>query len=475
MKKKVHIIGVAGQLSGPLAKTLQDNDWQVTGSDHSNIYPPATDYLEVNKIEYSRGYSAKNIKKNLDLVIVAGSALAYDPQNPEVIRAKKLGLKVISQAQAIRQVVIKKNSIVVAGTYGKTTTTAMLVSIFKKANLNPSYMFGGMTKDLTDPLRITNSDWSIVEGDEYPTLGFNPRSKFLFYRPSYLILTAARWEHQDVFKTEKDYLATFKKLLKLIPENGFVLASKSGKNVLKILKRFAGKKLFYSAVKNEKGNWRAGSIELSKQGSKFLLSGKNGQKLLLRLRVLGKHNVENAVAAAGLALELGLDKQAVRQGLESFLGLQRRLETLGKFNGVTVIKDVSQTKPRVAAALQALQDHFPKKRVLVVFDPHCSGLFYRASLKDYPGMFDRADMVIISQVTFKKEIPKKERVLGKDIVAMVKKTQPRVKYLPVGKDLVGEVLRFVRPTDVIIFMSSGGLRGEKIRNEIIAKLKEREK
>ena len=479
MKKKVHIIGVAGQLSGPLAKALEDNDWQVTGSDQKQVYPPITDYLDNNKISYTRGFNQDNISKDLDLVILAGIAVgSFVPdsrENPEIDKARQLGLKIISQAEAIQKLLIKKESIVVAGTYGKTTTTAMLVAIFKKAGFDPSYMFGGISKGVTNPLAITDSIWSIVEGDEYLAAGKERQPKFLYYQPKYLILTAARWEHQDVYKKRGDYWVAFKKLLSLIPEDGFVLANKSGENIDKVLTSFKGRKVFYSLKKVKEAKWWVEDIKLGEKGSNFLIVNKQGLKISIKLKVLGRHNIENALVAGALALSLGVGEKAVRQGLKSFMGIKRRLEIIGCWKEVTVIDDISQTRPRVKAALRAIKDHFPQKRILVIFDPHYSGLLYKPSLNDYPGMFDLAGKVIISRVSFKKEISKKDRVLGKDIVEKISQTQKRASYLPLKKELIREVTEYLKEGDVVVFMSSGGLYGEGIKKEVIKQLRNRVK
>jgi len=478
-KKKVHIIGIAGQLSGPLAKALKDKGWQVTGSDQKKVYPPITTYLKNNQISYTRGFSEDNISKDLDLVILAGIAVgSFVPdsrENLEINKARKLGLKIISQAEAIQRLLIKKESIVVAGTYGKTTTTAMLVSIFKKAKLDPSFMIGGISKNLEHPLRIADSNYSIVEGDEYLAAGKERKPKFLYYQPKYLLLTAARWEHQDVYKSREDYWEAFKKLISLIPDNGFVLANHSGENIDRVLESFGGRKIFYGLKKAEGVDWWAEDIQLGEKGSSFSIVGENGLRVLITLKVLGKHNIENALAAGALALSLGVKEEVVKLGLEDFLGIKRRLEVLGSWNGVTLIDDVSQSKPRVVAALRAVKEHYSKARVLVIFDPHYSGLLYKSSLDDYPGAFDLAERVLISRVRFKKEISKEERVLGKDILEKVKKTQKNAYYLPLEEELTNEASKYLRNGDVVVFMSSGGLYGEEIKKAIIGKLKEREK
>ena len=325
MKKRwVHIIGIVGQISAPLAVVLNKEGWKVTGSDQEKTFPPLTDHLIKNKISWSAGYKKENVLKGIDLVIIAGSALRSDPNNPEVREARKMGLNIISQAQAIEKFVIRKNSIVVSGTFGKTTTTGMIVSIFRKSLKTPSYMIGGVPINKTSPLQITDSSWSIVEGDEYPTLGFDPNSKFLYYHPKFLILTSARWEHQDVFKKEADYIETFRKVVNLISKDGFVLTSENGENLKKVLSGFSGKTYYYGIKKSKRTDFWAKKIKYTSNGSRFYLCGKTISKPInIEVCAYGQHNVENAIAASSLALLNGISIKDVQGGIKEFKGIKK--------------------------------------------------------------------------------------------------------------------------------------------------------
>ena len=472
MKKNcVHIIGIVGQLSAPLAVALKKKGWKITGSDQEKTFPPLTDHLIKNGIDWSQGYRKENIKKSIDLVIIAGSALRSDPNNPEVKEAKKTGLKIISQAQAIEKFVIRKNSVVVAGTFGKTTTTGMIVSIFNKSSKGPSYMIGGVPVNKTSPLQIKDSDWSIVEGDEYPTLGFDSNSKFLYYHPKFLVLTSARWEHQDIFKKESDYINTFKKVVNLVPKSGFILASEKGENIEKILNKFSGKKYYYAVNKSNKTDFWAEKINYTNKGATFYLCGKTIKKpIKVEACVYGQHNVENSVAASSLALLNGISEKDVSFGIKKFKGIKKRLEFIGKYKNVSIISDISQTKPRILAALKAAKKHF-KRNLWVVFYPHYSGLQEKESLFDYQNTFNDARQVIITKVIFRKDIKKGKRVSGSDIVRTINSCKKNSLYVPVDDQVVEILSTKTKPGDIIIFMSSGDYR--EILKNTINKLKRR--
>ncbi len=466
MKKKlVHIIGIVGQLSAPLAVALKKEGWKVTGSDQEKTYPPLTDHLIENKISWSSGYKKENIKTDIDLIIIAGSALRSDPNNPEVKMAKQMGLKIISQARAIERFVIKKNSTVVSGTFGKTTTTGMIVSIFKESVENPSYMIGGVPVNKSSPLQIEDSDWSIVEGDEYPTLGYDPNSKFLYYHPKFLVLTSARWEHQDVFKKETDYIDTYKKVINKIPQNGFVLASEKGENIKKVLNNFTGKIYYYGVEKGDKTDFWAEKIKYTDKGARFYLYGKNIKKpVKIEVCTYGQHNIENAVAASSLAILNKIPEKYIQQGIFNFKGIKKRLELVGKYNGVSIISDISQTKPRIMAALRAARTHF-KANLWVVFYPHYSGLQEKESLVDYQNTFDKAKKVIVSKVIFRSDVDKKDRVSGSEIVAAINKSKKSSSYIPIDEKIVNILSKQTKPGDAIIFTSSGSYR-EILKNTI---------
>lgn len=459
-KKRVHIIGIAGQLSAPLARGLKELGWEVSGSDQEKAYPPVTDYLARWGIKWSRGFSPDNLPEKLDLVIVAGCALLKEKENPELTAARQRGVEVISQAEAINRWVIKDNSIVVAGTYGKTTTTAFLAQILKQGGKNPSFMFGGIPRDFSHPLEITSSSWSVVEGDEYPTLNFDSRPKFLLYQPRFLLLTAVLWEHVDVYPTREEYYLAFRKLVDLVPpKKGLILAGKGKPGIERVIQDFSGKKIFYSLRRKKGADWWGEGFVFHPDGVRFFLRGRRlSSPLLLKTRLLGEANAEDALAAAAMALELGVEKEAVQKGVASFGGIKKRLEIKGNYGGRVLVADVSQTKPRIKGALRAIRNHFPG-RIWVVFFPHYSGLLFKKGLKEFSQSFSLAEGVIITRVYFRRDIKKEERVTGPMIKEAIYPYPKKVWYLPRDEEVVAQLKKETRPGDVIVFMSSGGYRG----------------
>jgi len=466
MSKRVYFIGIAGKAMGPLAKAFKDMGWEVSGSDHVGIYPPISTYLQENQIPYLEGYRAENVPSKVDLIIVGRSALMVDPQNPEFLEAQKRNCPVLSYPEALQQYLIKKNSLVVAGTYGKTTISAVLASILIAAGLNPSYMIGGVPIGMKDGVKITDSGYSVVEGDEPPALRETDPPKFMFYQPKFLLLTATKHDHPEIYPTSQAYLEAFIKLVKLLPPTGILVYNLKEVDPL-VIAAFDGQKISYS-LENPRADWHVAAIK--HEGDKTLFQAVGRKTLELETSLLGKFNLENLCGAVALAEALGIEPKAIAQGVTNFQGIKTRLEFLGLAGGRFCYWDFAQHPHKVKGSLEALREHYPDRRITVIFDPAMTGLKYRESLAWYPGTFDAANQVIIGQVSFLKNIAKTDRVTGSDLVAAIAKTQPAVFYEPRDEEIMKYLVKKTQPGEVIVFMSSGGRRFVDLMQETIKKL-----
>ena len=469
MAKKAYFIGLAGKTMAPLAKAFKDWGWEVSGSDQEKIYPPVTDYLKKNKILCQKGYRPDNLSFVPDLIVVGRSALIVDPQNPEYLKAKTLGCPVLSYPEVLQKYLLKKNSVVVAGTYGKTTLTALIAWILLKAGLNPSYMIGGVPLNMADGVKITDSSWSVVEGDETPALWENDPPKFMYYQPKFLLFTATKWDHPEIFKTAKDYQQAFVNLARLLPADGLLVYN--WENVEKeIVQTAAGRKISYS-FDNQQADWLVKDFSFLPEKTVFKIQGK-GKELQLKTTLLGKHNLENICGAVALALEIGIEEKAILSAVQTFKGVKTRLEFLGKFGGRYLFWDFAQHPEKVKGSLEALRERFPSQKIISVFDPSMTGLKYSESLDWYQEAFAKANQVIVSKVSFIKKVGKENRVSGKDIVSAIAKTQPQVFYEPLDEKIIKWLLEKTKQDDIIVFMSSGGLRFTRLIEDTINGLKE---
>lgn len=425
----------------PLAKAFRDIGWEVSGSDKEKIYPPISTYLEENKISYFKGFNKKNVPDDTDLVVVGRYALMFGEGEEEYRQAQDLKLNIKSYPEVLQEYLIKNNSVVVAGTYGKTTISALISWILINAGYDPSYMIGGVPLNMDDGVKITDSSWSVIEGDEVPSLHEDDPPKFLFYNPKYLILTATKYDHPEIFKSEQDYLDAFSKLVSLIPKDGILVYS--SENVDKsVVENCRGKKISY--------------------GSKDIRPWKTS--------LLGKFNLENITAVYILCSELGIEEKVILDSISSFKGVKTRLEFLGEIAGRFLYWDFSQHPSKIKGALSALVENYPKNKIWCIFDPSMTGLKYKESLEWYHGAFDKADMVMVGKVGYLRDLKGEERVSGGDIAKKVSETQKNVIYEPVDEKLIEHLLKETQKGDVIVFMSSGGLRFTNLIEEVKNKL-----
>jgi len=247
--RSIHFIGISGTAMASLARAFKIAGFKITGSEAEHIFPPMSNYLVKNKIRYYAPFNADKVGKPDEIVI--GNA-HYSAENPEVAYARKHNIELEHFPRFIEKYLIKKNSVVVAGTYAKTTTTAMLAWVLDKSGKNPNYMLGGIPINFQHGAGLASSDWSVVEGDEYPAASpwdFSP--KFDFYHPKFLLLTSAEWDHMDIFKTKKSYLDAFKKLVASVPKDGLIVAKIDGENLREVLKSAKCKIILYAGCHPE--------------------------------------------------------------------------------------------------------------------------------------------------------------------------------------------------------------------------------
>lgn len=418
-----------------LAKALQYLGWEVSGSDHVNVYPPSTTYLEKYRIKYARGYRRENLTDDYDLVVVGRSALMLDPKNPEYFRAKELGCPVISFPELVQKYVVKENSIVIAGTYGKSTTTALIVWILMKAGYNPSYLIGDEAFNFDDNIKITESEYSVVEGDETPSLMENDPPKFMFYKPKYLLLTATEYDHPEIYKTKEDYIDAYIKLVEILPKDG-VLFYESGTVDKRVIDACMCQKI------------------------KFL----NNTEVEIDERFK-----ESALRAITLCNFLGIEANIIRDSVSTFKGLRGRLDYLGKSGGRFLYYDFSQQSSKVKMSLQMLRKMHKENRIIVIFNPSATSLKYKTGLRGYTDAFLGINEVIIAKVNFISAISGEDRVTGPDLVEAFGGTN-KVAYVPVNEKIVEWIVQNTKAEDVVIFMSSGGLEFTYLIERVKAEL-----
>ncbi len=349
--KKVHFIGICGVAMSAVATALWQKGWKVTGSD-AGFFPPVSTHLKNIGIPYYSGWHPEKMVEGgaPDLVVVGN---AVGSTNPEFVYAQENKIPFKSFPEIVGGVLVQKNSIVCTGTWGKTTSSALLSHILKHAKMHPSYMIGGLPADGSPSAAIDSGNWSVVEGDEYKTAKWDPEAKFFHYKPTHLLLTAVSWDHADMYPTEESYFAAFEKLLKMIPSDGkIVFCNDESAGVRRIFERVsrsgaykrenmphAGATISYG--KNENANYRYENLRQSKDGIEFDIDY-HGKKYEIKSPLLGAYNAENITGCFAMAKEIGVAPGDITDAVKIFLGMKRRMEKRYE-HGITVIDDIAHS------------------------------------------------------------------------------------------------------------------------------------
>ena len=428
VKKWVHFIAICGTGMGGMAVVMKKMGWKVTGSD-IDIYPPISSYLSNNKINIQNAFKLSHVKKDIDLIVLGGSALIDDRNNPEYIRAKELGLRIVGYGQLAAKYIVKNNSIVVTGTYGKTTITSMLAWVMSDLGEDVSYLIGGQPVNFNEIAHVGSSEYSIVEGDEYPSIiYFDFKPRFMYYKPKFVILTSAKWDHLDVFPEEKNYVERYISLVKLIPKDGVLVASKDGENLDAVL-RYAKCKVIRYSEKDFKDS----------------------------LSVIGRHNIENAAAVLKLLNELGFPEDKIYKSLAGFRGVKKRLEVVYADSKTTLISDFAQHRDKLKASIDSVDDRYQKEKFIVVLDPHASIFKKTEALEKFSEVFKKVDYLIVRRL---KTLKGHHDVTGPMIVKATGLPKNRAEYIPLDVDIIGKLMEQTRgQKSVILFCSTGGLNG----------------
>lgn len=462
----VHLIGICGTGMGSFAGLLQAEGHRVRGSDQ-NVYPPMSDKLAAWGIPVAEGYRPENLEPRPDLVVV-GNVIRRD--NPEARAAMDGGIEYLSFPEALGKLFLGgRRSLVVAGTHGKTTTTSLLAWLLASAGRDPGLLVGGVPANFDEGFRRGSGPHFVIEGDEYDTAFFDKRPKFLHYQPMVAIMTSIELDHVDIYPNVEAIEARFDELAALVPEDGRILACASFPRVL--ARRPAARATWetYSARPESGADWTVGQSSAGPEGLRFELvrQGENLGELLLPMS--GRHNLENAVAAAAVALHEGLSFDELREGMASFEGIARRQTLRGEVDGVRVIDDFAHHPTAVKETLEGLRSRY-SGRLIAIFEPRTATSARKHFQEAYAGAFGAADQVLIAPVG-RKELPEDERLDVARLARDIARSGPSAEAPESIEAIVGQLSANARPGDTLVFMSNGGFGG--IHDRMLAALRTR--
>ncbi len=457
--KNVHVIAACGVGMASLAGMLQEKGFRVTGSDN-DVYPPMSTQLEQLGIRLSSPYKGENIPADAERVVV-GNAVSRD--NPECLEAVRRNLPLLSMPQALAEYFIEgRESVVVAGTHGKTTTTSMAAWTLFALGDDPSFLVGGVPKNFPVSYRIGDGPRFVVEGDEYDTAYFDKGPKFLHYKPKTVLLTSIEFDHADIYRDLDHLKESFRKLARLIPEDGLLIACADYPAVVEIAAEARCPVLFYS-VADEAPSLPAGAVlsrvtGLREEGgfNRFRLDG-NGPEY--RLQLPGRHNAANAAAVVIACIRAGFPPEKIADAMAGFEGVRRRQEIVGEFGGVLVVDDFAHHPTAVRETIRAVRGRWPDRRVIAVFEPRSNTSRRNVFQKEFAEAFAEADAVVVAGVFGAGKIPEAERMSPDQLAASVRALGREATVIGAVDDIVEHLADYCRPGELVLVMSNGGFGG----------------
>lgn len=457
----VYLIAICGVGMASLAGLLQSQGYWVRGSDQ-NSYPPMSTYLGRLGIEVLSGFKEEHFKERPDLVVIGNAASAT---NPEIQAVLKLGIPYLSFPQALGKFLIaSKRSIVVSGTHGKTTTTALLAWVLAKAGWDPSFFVGGIPLDFDTGFRQGRGNWVALEGDEYDSAFFDKGPKFLHYKPEKVILTSVEFDHADIYRDLEHLKGAFRSLMELIPGEGSLLVCNEYEAAKEVSRMARCPVVYYGDGEPE--GWRAKNIRTGKRNTLFESVYRGKSDGSVEVSLMGVHNVKNTLAVYALTRELGIDREVIGEAMGTFSGVKRRQEIKGSVGGVTVIDDFAHHPTAVKETIAAVRASYPNQRLWAIFEPRSHTSRRRIFEREFSLALGDADRVVMAGVYQPERIPEPERLSPAQIVAEINRLQQdrRAVFIERSGEIPNYVAQQSKPDDVILVMSNGGFDGvqEKI-------------
>jgi UDP-N-acetylmuramate: L-alanyl-gamma-D-glutamyl-meso-diaminopimelate ligase len=468
--RHIHLSGICGTAMASLAGLLQLRGHRITGSDKA-AYPPMSDLLRELGIPIMEPYAEANLEPAPDLVVI-GNALSRG--NPEVERVLDARIPFTSMAALLRDEFLRgRDSLVIAGTHGKTTTTSMLAWIYEvaaqeRAELAPSFLIGGVAENFGTSFHLRPTRTFIVEGDEYDTAFFDKGPKFLHYFPDALILTHVEFDHADIYADLEAVKTAFKRLVNLVPRRGTIVAFDGSANVTECVEHALCRVERYGFA--PESAWRIVNFRHEQELSRWEV-WRNGELWAeLEMALAGEHNALNATAAAALAATQGIAKEAIRAALASFKSVKRRLEVRAQIAGITVIDDFAHHPTAIRETLRALRSVYPQARLWAVLEPRSNTLRRKVLAADLVESLHLADRIVLAGVYQQQRIPEDERLHPEDVVAELDAQGAAAELLADADTIVAAIAPRLEPGDVVAILSNGGFDG--IYEKLPARLRE---
>lgn len=465
----IHLMGICGTAMASLAGILKEMGFHVTGSDQ-NVYPPMSTQLKDLGIDIMQGYKASNLMPPPDLVVV-GNVISKKYEEAQALLASDIPYTSLPKAMG-EMAIGDRPSIVVSGTHGKTTTTAMMAWVAEVCGIDAGFLIGGIPQNFSRSFRAAKNkaaegSYFIIEGDEYDTAFFDKVPKFIHYKPRHVIFTSLEFDHIDIYQNLEEIRQAFVRLLRMIPEDGTLVACAEDPEVMALLSETSCRNIITYGLNS--GTYRAVNRETVAGRNQFAVeynpietkgASAIGRRVAdIALKQFGVHNTLNALAVFALADFLKWPRYQALQGLASFQGVKRRQEIIGDVGGVKVIEDFAHHPTAVKLTIESMREMYPQGRVLAVFEPRSATSRRNVFQQDYIKALLAANIAFIAEAFDTSKIKEEERFSSQKLVEDIRSQGGLAEWGVDADDLVAKILTQVRSGDVVLLMSNGGFGG----------------
>jgi UDP-N-acetylmuramate: L-alanyl-gamma-D-glutamyl-meso-diaminopimelate ligase len=452
--RKIHLVGICGTGMGSLAGLLREAGHEVRGSDE-HVYPPISTMLADQGIQVLSGYRPSHLDWSPDLVIIGNIATR---DNPEAEEVRRRGLPFRSFPQAVAELFLAdRHPIVVTGTHGKTTTSALMAWVLQEADRDPSWLVGGVLRGGNRSFRLGAGPHFVIEGDEYESAFFDKGSKFLHYRPQTAVLTSVEFDHAEMFRDLEAVKAAFRAFLALIPPEGDLIYCADDPGARELSVECRGRRVDYGVA--ARATWMGRTRKATPEGILFDVFRGNEKFASYSSPLTGTHNLENLLGVIAAATHLGLRTEEIGKGLASFPGVKRRQEIRGVERGVTVVDDFAHHPTAVRGTIAALAERFAGNRLWAVFEPRTNTTRRAVFQGEYSEAFDQADETIVAAVDHPERAPEGDRFSASRLVEQLRGRGLSARYIPEVGAIVETLARECRDGDVVLIMSNGAFGG----------------
>ncbi len=459
---RVHLIGVCGTAMATLAALLKSKGFDVRGSDQ-NVYPPMSDFLVQQGITLLQGYRPEHITADLDLVVVGNAISRGNPELEEVLDRK---IRYSSLPEAVRDHFLwAARSVVITGTHGKTTTTALTGWLLTDGGTDPSLLVGGIAENFDGSFRIGGGREFVIEGDEYDSAFFDKTAKFLKYLPDIAVVGNIEFDHADIYADLNAIRLTFQRFVNLIPRRGLLLLGADNPDAMALRNRAHCRVETFGLA--DGAHWQAHNLTVSGTSTSFGVRQGGVSIGTFEMPLLGAYNVRNALAAIAVGAAVGLSTDTMAASLKRFRGVRRRMQHRGTVRGVSVYDDFAHHPTAIGETLAGVRSAYPGRRIWAIFEPRSATSCRRVFQSDFARALATADRVILPAV-FRSSLPEAERLSTELLVKDLEAAGVNARYIPRTEDIVDTVARESGNGDLVVIMSNGGF--DDIHQKLLAAL-----